>query len=150
MSEVRVKIEGLREVQEALKKLPKKATAKNVMRRVLKKRAQPFADTARDLVPVDKGALKDSIGVSTVLAKSQRRGFKKEGRDDVVVFVGAGPHPQASLQEFGTKDFRAQPYMRPAWDKHKNQTLDGIVGDMWDEIEKAAARAARKAAKAVR
>ncbi len=148
MTEVTMKIEGLREVKEALHKLEKKATAKNVMRRVLRERAKPIAVDAKNLVPVDKGALKDSIGVSTVLAKSQRRKFKKEDPDDVVVFVGAGAHPQASLQEFGTTDFPPQPYMRPAWERNKNSILTNITEDMWKEIKKAAERAAKKAAKA--
>src|SRR5262245_20653798 len=59
---VTVKVEGLREIKDALNELPK-ATAKNVMLRVLKTWAEPIADAARQLAPVDKGDLKRSIRV---------------------------------------------------------------------------------------
>jgi hypothetical protein len=57
-----VKVEGLREIKDALDELPK-ATAKNIMLRVLQARAEPIADAVRQLVPVDQGALKRSIRV---------------------------------------------------------------------------------------
>lgn len=142
-----VKIEGLKEVQAALRELPD-ATAKNVMRRVLKKAGEPIANRARELAPEADGHLKKSIGVSTKLSKSQRRKHRKADKDDVEVFVGAGPHPQAVFQEFGTSEHPAQPFLRPAWDQGKRVALDGIKADMWTEIRKAAERLAKKAAKA--
>src|SRR5690606_22350983 len=54
-----VKIDGLKECKTALRKLPD-ATAKNVLRRVMKKRAVPLVETAKRLVPVDEGDLRDS------------------------------------------------------------------------------------------
>lgn len=143
----RVKIEGLKEVQAALHELPK-ATAKNVMRRVLKERGKPIADAAQSRVPVDQGDLKRSIVVSTKLTRRQRGKHKKFGPNDVEVFVGPGAHPQAHMQEFGTSKEPAQPYMRPAWDQERMNVLEGIREDLWAEIEKAVARRARKAAKA--
>jgi len=68
---ITVKVEGLQEIQEALRRLPD-ATAKNVMKRVLLARAQPVAEAARNLVPVFEGHLKNSIGVSTRLTRRQR------------------------------------------------------------------------------
>lgn len=144
---VTVKVEGLKEVQTALRRLPD-ATAKNVIRRVLRKAGKPIADRARELAPVDDGDLRDSIGVSTKLSKRQRKLHRKGGRDDIEVFVGAGPYPQAHLQEFGTVDHPAQPFLRPAWDQHKRAVLDGIKADMWAEIRKSADRLAKKAARA--
>jgi HK97 gp10 family phage protein len=143
----RIKVEGLKEVQAALHELPK-ATAKNVIRRVLKSRGEPIADAARSRVPVDQGDLKRSIAVSTKLTRRQRGKHKKFGPNDVEVFVGPGAHPQAHMQEFGTSKEPAQPFMRPAWDQTRMDVLDGIAADLWTEIEKAVARRARKAAKA--
>ena len=142
-----MKVEGLKAVQTALRQLPD-ATAKNVMRRVLREAGKPIAETARQLAPFEDGDLRDSIAVSTKLSKSQRKKHRKGGKDDVEVFVGAGPHPQAHLQEFGTSNHPAQPFLRPAWDKHKRAVLDGIKEAMWTEIRKAADRLARKAARA--
>ncbi len=144
---VRVKVSGLREIEAALKNLPK-ATAKNVVRRVLKTRAKPIADAAQRLAPIDDGDLQKSITVGTKLSKAQRSKHRKRTPGTVEMFVGAGPNPQAHLQEFGTKDHPPQPFMRPAWDGGKEALLAGIKDDLWAEIQKASARLAKKAAKA--
>lgn len=138
-----VKTTGLKEVQTALRTLPD-STAKGVMRRVMKRVLIPVRDDARRLAPEDNGELKDSIVISTKLSKSQRRKFKKRNRHDVYVFCGAGPLPQAHLQEYGTSHHSTQPFMRPAWDKNKRDVFDNIRGEMWKEIRKTAARRAKK------
>lgn len=142
----RVTIEGLDELQTALRKLPD-ATAKNVVRRILRARAQPIADRAEQLAPEDQGDLKDSIAVSTRLSKRQKRMHRKVDPHDIEVYVGPGPLPQAHLQEFGTQNHQAKPFMRPAWDAEKNKVLHNLRVDLWNEIQKAAARLARKASK---
>jgi HK97 gp10 family phage protein len=147
MSKITVKVTGLREIETALKNLPK-ATSKNVVRRVMKARAQPMAETARRMAPVDDGDLQKSITVGTKLSRAQRSKHRKRTPGTVEMFVGAGPNPQAHLQEFGTQHSPPQPFMRPAWDTGKEAFLDGIKADLWAEIEKASARLARKAAKA--
>jgi HK97 gp10 family phage protein len=143
----RVKIEGLRELKTALRELPD-STAKNVIRRVLKKAGKPIADAAQARVPVDFGDLKKSIGVSTKLSRRQKGTHRKGGPNDVEVFVGTGSHPSAHMQEFGTRKHPAQPFMRPAWDATKKAALAGIKADLWQEIKKAAERLAKKMAKA--
>ena len=50
------------------------------------------------------------------------------------------------MQEFGTVKDPRQPYLRPAWDAERIGVLEGIKEDLWAEIEKAAARRARRAA----
>jgi len=144
---VKFKFEGGKQLQRALRELPD-ATAKNTVRRVLRKQGQPIADTARRLAPTDDRDLVESITVSTKLSKANRRDKKRFGRNDIEVFVGAGPLPQAHLQEFGTVHHPPQPFLRPAWDQHKNAVLEGIKDDLWREIEKAAERQRRKALKA--
>jgi len=144
---VKFKFEGGKELQKALRALPD-ATAKNTVRRVLKKRAQPVADAARSKAPKDDGQLRDSIAVSTKLSKANRRDRKRFGRDDIEVFIGAGPLPQAHLQEFGSSRHKAQPFLRPAWDERKDGVLEGLKDDLWTEIRKAVERQRKKAAKA--
>lgn len=144
---ITMKIEGLKEVHDALHELPK-ATAKNIVRRVLKSRAQLIADYAIQKVPVASGSLRKSIVVSTKLTKRQKGLHKKFGPDDIDVFVGPGSNPQAVMQEFGTSNHPAQPFMRPAWDAVRGDIVNNLAEDMWVEIEKAVARIARKAAKA--
>jgi HK97 gp10 family phage protein len=154
MARETVKIHGLRELEAALADLPT-ATGKNVLRRVLNARAQPIADAASSMAPDDPATgghdLRSSIGVSTKLSPRQKGLHRKMFKDDkaaVEMFVGAGPLPQAHLQEFGTVHHGPQPFMRPAWDEGQGQLLDGIAADLWSEIDKAAKRVAKKRAKA--
>ncbi len=145
---VTVKVEGFKELERALHELPNKATAKNVMKRVLLRRGEPVARAARANVPIEEGWLQESIDVSGKLSRRQRSMHKKPHRDEVEVFIGPGPDPAAHLVEFGSSHQRAQPFLRPAWDQHKAGVLSGIANDMWAEIQSAAARVARKAARA--
>lgn len=143
-----VHIEGLAEVKTALRELLPDRTARNVMKRVLTQMAQPIAATAESLAPKRTGRLKRRIGVGTKLSRRQRAMHRRVDQNDVEVFVGAGPLPQAHLREYGADHHVAQPFMRPAWDMHKAGVVSGIADAMWREIEKAAARQARKATKA--
>jgi len=137
---VTVSIDGLREVDAALGNLGK-ATGRNVMRRVAVARLEPIAEEMRRLVPVDSGDLKEGIAVTT---KNPKRNRKKS---EVEAHAGPGRHPQAHLREFGGDKNPPAPYVRPAWDGGKDKLRDGIADDFWTEIEKAAARQAKKAAR---
>src|SRR5260221_582984 len=141
---VTVKIEGLNEVRDALEELPK-AMSKNVMQRVLEKHAAPIAATAKSLAPVNTGELRDEIVASIKLTSHQRALHETQG-DDVEVFVGSGVF-YAHMQEFGTEHNPPHPFMRPAWDQHKQGVLDGLKTDLWAEIAKAVDKLARKAAR---
>ncbi len=143
---VTVKVDGLAELQTALRQLPD-TTAKNVLRRVAKQVLEPIAQSAAQKAPVDDGVLRSAIHVGSKLSRKQKSRHRKMGVDDVEMFAGSAPLPQAHLQEFGTIHSPAQPFMRPAWDTGKEAMLNQIKDLLWFEIEKAAARAARKAAK---
>lgn len=164
-----VRIEGLKDLEDALSALPK-ATARNVLLRALKKAAQPIADHARRVVPVDSGMLRDSIKVSsrvrnrtglaeysetlrgggttaearTALRAARRAGGAGESRAEVSVGPTA---PHAHLVEFGTVKMVAEPFMRPAWEDEQDGALINIKSELSAEIDRAVARAARKAAR---
>lgn len=142
---VTVKVEGLKEMEQALKELPK-ANAKAVLRRTMKIAGEPVAKTARALAPVEEGYLRESIDVSTRLSRRQAALNKKQS--PVEMYIGPGPDPAAHLQEFGSgPGDKVQAFMRPAWDAHKMEVLETIANLTWIEIEKTAARLAKKAAK---
>lgn len=152
----RVRIDGLKELDRALGELPK-ATGKNVLRRVLRKRAEPIAEDMRAKAPDDPRTsgndLRGSIGVGTKLSKRQAKLHRKMFKNDkasVEMFVGAGPVPHAHLQEFGTSRHGPQAFARPAWDAGKGPLLEGLKDDLWQEIQKAAQRLARKTARQAR
>src|SRR5688572_30736260 len=124
-----VHVDGLSELQVALRELPD-ATAKNVLRRVARTALEPIAARARALAPVDDGTLRESITVGTRLSRRQRSQHQKESPDDVEMFAGAGPLPQAHMQEFGTQHSPPQPFMRPAWDSGKEDLLETIKNEL--------------------
>ncbi len=149
-----VKIEGLREVNEALGQLPK-ATGRNVLRRVALKRLEPMAADARQIAAGNNwsGELAESIQASTKAAGYAKR-INRRNKSEVEAYMGpAGTGgkkapPQGSQQEFGNSNHPPQPSIRPAWDSGKLGLLDGLADDLWAEIHKATARLAKKAAKA--
>jgi HK97 gp10 family phage protein len=144
---MKVRIEGLAEVQEALRRLPD-ATAKNVVRRVLKKRAEPIVESAQARAPVLTGGLKQSIKSGGQLSRRARAGHRKADPNDIELHIGPAPmHAKAIAAEFGTFKDRPQPFMRPAWEGQKMGVIEGLKADLWAEIEKAAARLARKTAR---
>lgn len=147
-AEKTVHIEGLKELQTALQQLPR-ATAKNVMRRVLLERAKPIAESASSRARVRTGTLKTSFKAGTKLSRRQKKSVGSIG-DTVEVYIGPAPLVQAITEEFGTDKVAANPMLRPAWHAGKDKVLLGLREDLWKEIKKAAERLARKAAKAAR
>lgn len=152
---VTMKVEGLKELDAALGELPK-ATARNTLRRVLLKAGAPMAAHAKSVAPDDPGTggndLRSSIAVSTKLSKRQKGQHWKSQKDAgeknfAEVFVGAGPVPHAHMQEFGTSNHGPQAFMRPAFDANRNKAVDIIKSELGAEIDKAAKRLARKAAR---
>lgn len=151
-----VRVDGLKELDAALGELTK-ATARNILRRVGLKALEPVAETARSLAPDDPDTggfdLRNSIVVSQHLSRRQKKLAKKEVRSGAAeasfaeVYAGAGPLPQAHNQEFGNVVHGPQPFMRPAWENNKGKVLDTVKSELATEIDKAAQRAARKAAR---
>jgi len=147
---VKAKVEWLQGSDQALAELGKKSTEKNVLIRTLKAAAKPIDDEASALAPVDTGRLQISVITGTQLTRRQRSSAYKAGTLGVAeVHVGT-KLSRGLFQEFGTYKMPAHPFMRPAWDANKEKALQIISTQLWVEIKKAADRAARKAAKAVR
>ena len=95
------------------------------------------------------------------LSRRQRRGGGyKVNPNTAYVWIGAAPRGPGVLAEFGTgpryhKKTRkfvgampAQPFLRPAWEQHKDQILEDFSKALWIQIEKSAKRLARRQAKA--
>lgn len=139
-------LEGFAELDRALGKLPK-ATAKNVLRRTLKKAAQPVDDRASAAAPINTGKLQVSVITGTRLTRSQRRGaLLKTSNYYAEIHVGTSLG-RGMFQEFGTFKDAPQPWFRPAWEDTKDEALRIISVELGTEIEKAAKRYAKKLAK---
>lgn len=78
----------------------------------------------------------------------QTRKFR-DGRSPAVATQWRDPGVAgvAGIIEFGRPGVPAKPFMRTAWEAEKAATPDRIATELASEIDKAAARAARKAAK---
>lgn len=136
------KIEGLKELDDALSELPK-ATARNVLLRTLKEQGEPIRDAGEANAPKLKGGLKQSYTTGTKLSRRQKSQNNKESM--VEVYIGPGPHPKGVQTEFGNAHQAAHPHLRPAFDANVMKVLDGIKKSLAEQIEKARARLARKA-----
>lgn len=172
---VRVKVEGLKELDAALGELSKGA-ARGALRRALIKAAEPMRAAAERNAPKNTGDLARSIKLSS---RIDNRAGKKEfaavmrsggtraqaaqalrdarrakgiGESFAEVFMGpekAGKREaiKALVQEFGSKKQAAQPYMRPAFDAEAQNVIGNIQGELSTEIDKSVRRARARALK---
>ena len=145
------RLEGFRELEQELAKLGSHTARRASARRSLKKAAEPMADLAQSMAPRgDTQTLAPSISVGTKLSKRQARLHRRMfrgSRSAVEMFVGAGPLASAHTQEFGTIFHAPQPYLRPAWDSDQRAMLDRLKAELWVDINRAVARAERRAAR---
>lgn len=176
---VSVRVDGLKELDAALGELSKGA-ARGALRRALIKAAEPMRAAAERNAPVDTGALKRSIIVTSKIdnragkaeyaavmkgggSKAQAVGALRDarrakgiGESFAEAFMGPAKSGKrasikAVVQEFGSRKQGAQPYMRPAFDTEAQNVIDGIRGELSTEIDKTVRRArARAARKAAR
>lgn len=140
-----IELTGARELHDALGELTK-ATERTLLRRIATKALEPIVARAKELAPVDSGELRDSITIGTKLSKRARRAARADKADGVTVYAGSADR-NAVPREFGTIRSRAEPFMRPAWDEGKHGALDYVRRNLGSEIEKTAARVARRALK---
>jgi HK97 gp10 family phage protein len=141
-----VKFEGGRELEAALKELPR-ATGRSVVRRTLKQAAEPVRRSWQAKAPQLTGQLKGSIIVGIKLTKRQARSVKKAGKSTSEIHIGTSD-PAGLMTEFGNMHQAAEPSGRPAWAATQDDALRIIGGELRNQIEKARVRLARKAARA--
>lgn len=168
-----VKVEGLKELDEALGELSK-GVARGVLRRALIKAAEPMHAAAVRNAPEDTGALKRSISLSSkidnragkaeyaavmkaggsraqaTMALRDARRAKGSGESFAEVFMGPVKGTKraaikAMVQEFGSRKQAAQSYMRPAFDAEAQNVINNIKDELSTEIDKSVKRAAAKA-----
>lgn len=150
---------GFRELEKALAELPK-ATGKNVLRKIARGALEPMADIAASKAPEGTGNLAFSISVSEKRTRRAKKSttvylgngrFRSAASTGVEVAMGpaggTGALYYATFQEFGRIDQAASPFMRPAWDAGAERALEYVKTNLAVEIDKAAARYAKRLAK---
>lgn len=172
---VRVRVDGLKELDKALGELSK-ATARNTLRRALTSAAEPMRAAAVRNAPMDTGELKRSIKLSSKIdnrtgkaefaatmkaggtraqaAQALRDARREKGIGESFAEVFMGPEKggkrlsiKAIVQEFGSEKQAAQPYMRPAFDAEAKNVISRVGDELSKEIDKAVTRARARALK---
>jgi hypothetical protein len=136
-------VPGLAELERALDELPK-ATQKNVLRRVGRAALKHFVDAWKGAAPEKTGAYKGSILIGSRLTRRQAREARAEGKSSIELYAGTAD-PAGIQLEFGNVDQAAQPHARSAWERTQQRVLTIVEMGLAEEIERAAARLARKA-----
>lgn len=139
---IELKVSGFVELELALRQLPQEIAGK-VLRAALRKAGEPMAADARAAAPRSAnpgphGHMGDSIKLR-ILRDSNSAA-------DVEASLWLGPdatHFYGSFAEFGTKNQAAHPFMRPAFDRHKEEAIDILGKELWKGIDRAAKRLAQ-------
>lgn len=148
-------IEGLAALEAALAELPKRI-AKGAAQRVLRRGGEPIRKAWHDNARVrereqghgPKGRFKESVAVSSRVERAVRRLEGSAELPAAVAFVGptkAG-YPEAMFEEFGAPAHNeaANAPGRRAWEAEQHAALAIIAAELGPEIEKTAARLAKR------
>lgn len=148
-------LEGLRELDQMLKELPK-TMAKSVLRNACKKALIPVRDLARKTAPRGgTGDFSESIEIGTKLNKHQKRSRKRPGPQEVEVFVGS-TSSLGHLVEWGTRqrvresggatgEMPADPFFSRAWNAKKKTVFILLKKELATELMKGVARLRKRA-----
>lgn len=153
---IEAKIEGLDDVVQRLRALPTKLSGKNggPVRKALFAATKVIRNQARINAPEDTGFLKTQIVASRGrrnkqgVAESYRIGIKsgkrrlaftrrnvRSGRAGIVV-TREGYGFYGRMVEFGTSKMAARPWMRPAFESKKSESVDAFTSALKKEVEK--------------
>lgn len=105
-----IKVEGLDELQKALKKFPKEWN--KMARRSLGPGLGLLETGSKEEAPVDEGILRASIGSEIV-----------KGPGSVIIGKVGSKLKYASFQEYGTIYQPGKPYLRPTLKKYKDKVV---------------------------
>ncbi|MDF2981407.1 MAG: Bacteriophage HK97-gp10, putative tail-component [Devosia sp.] len=163
-----MKVEGLAELQKGLEQF-KKATQTGVLNRVLRKAAKPVEAAAKANAPVDSGELRDSITTEVVRSNAGKAAFAEAMRSGAsraeagqaaraANREAAGRGASATVRvrakawyahfvEWGTRKVAARAFLTPALRHNEGAAVKSIAADLKLEIEKTAARVAKRAAR---
>ena len=139
---IEFKVEGFAELEQALRRLPQEI-AGQVLMSALRKAGKPMQTDAvqtapRSVNPGKNGHMADIIKLRILKDANSVA--------DVEASLWLGPDPNhfyGLFPEFGTIHQMAKPFMRPAFDRHKDETIDLLGKELWKGIDRAAKKLAR-------
>ena len=159
-----VKVQGLKELRQALTRDLPVAVQGKVLQSSLAKAAQPITRQAKQLVPVKTGRLRRAIfsgrSKSSTRTREERlvgvRSGKRYGAKDAFYWrwiefgrgaiTGKRVLGNSKKGFFGreVKPVPARPFLRPAFESRKREAVERFKAAMLPQIEKAAAKIGRK------
>lgn len=159
-----IKVEGLATLEQALFELGSTSTARRVGQRALMEAAEPMVARIKALAPDDP---RTPLGLKQAIAAKPSNRNRSSDTAEVIIGMNWDIEPardvprksgrgtyrdpgvggNALIQEFGTTKRKAQPFMRPAFDAEAENTIRRVGQTLGPEIEKSAARLARRRAK---
>lgn len=130
---------GLAQFQKRLRSIPKRLKAQ--VQPALVASAEKMAGDMRRLVPVDSGALRDSITVTpagqTPPSYSQGARIEPVPENAVAVSAGNTDARHAHFVEFGTTETPAQPFFLPAYRLNRKKASARIKRAMSKAVKEA-------------
>jgi HK97 gp10 family phage protein len=146
---VTMKVEGLRELEAALKNLEKETP--RILAKALREPMEQVLEDAKALVPEDTGALRDALDLSPVRRANARRASMADALSEVGLRIkhvrgpdGRRPRSYWHLVEFGTAFSAAKSFIRAAFDQNTARLLAGFKAITRAELDKIHARHARR------
>lgn len=161
---MRIDVDGLTDLQSALRELGDPRAVRTALRATLRKAGKPMLEKIRSKVREDKGDLKRSIKMTA--AKGESLDSPEFG---IVIGVDANEGPArivnrktrsnrgkggtyrdpgvagvAVIEEFGRPGEAANPSFRPAFDEEGEATIRRFAEEAGPVIERTAARLARR------
>lgn len=162
---MKIKVQGLKELDLALGQLRTKAMAKGVVKRALFEAFEPMQAKAQAAAPGrddpseviyygrganrrirQPGTTRALVQISDRLTKRQASKQRKAGKHFVEIYVGTRD-AKAHLEEFGSVNQPAHPFMRPAYDGEAEPGIRRFVTSLTSELEKAAIKEAARTAR---
>ena len=162
---IKIQVAGLKELDKALGELRTKAMARGVVERALLEAAAPMHEMAQRLAPgradpnevitykrggerVERqpGTTKALVQIGKKLTKRQAAQARKAGKHFAEIYVGTRD-AKAHMEEYGTINQRARPFLRPALDSEAQPTIKRFTTTLLTELEKVGKREAARTAR---
>jgi len=137
-----VKVEGLAELEKRMRELEPKL-AKAALRSAVNAGSQVIKKEAKALAPVNTGRL-----ARKAIYVARSRGESHSHRETYKVGVRLGrKEAQKGMDafywwylEYGTKFISARPFMRPAFEKKKNEAFEAIKKKLKEKLDQITSR----------
>jgi HK97 gp10 family phage protein len=128
MSDVVIKVSGLDELKKRLEELENGKLARAMIRTGSRKAAKVLLAEQQATVPMERGDLRDSLGIQVKGAKSDKLQVLI-GPDKKLNFIGR-------FHEFGTKTMAGIHWMQKAFDASSSDALDTFVTEVKRLLDK--------------